>query len=159
MCRLRQKNPHIVWGFFCLSVMNRNAFPFALYFLYSTSLSLPLRSMQSIHEIYSRLKLKKAERKDLKTSFQDALKNHTRYQQVIDEMMKLRIEKKAIENEILATEMDKAKLEELNMDIKTDSELISDLALTMYVSGEPVEITDDYNVRWVPAFKVTFKKS
>lgn len=115
--------------------------------------------MQSIHEIYSRLKLKKAERKDLKTSFQDALKNHARYQQVLEEMMKLKIEKKAIENEILATEMDKAKLEELNLDIKTDTELISDLALTMYVSGEPVEITDDYNVRWVPAFRVTFKKS
>lgn len=115
--------------------------------------------MMSIHEIYSRLKLKKAERKDLKTTFQDALKNNKRYQEILDEMMKLRIEKKAIENEILATEIDKAKLEELNLDIKTDSELISDVALTMYVQGEPVEITDDFNVRWVPAFRVTFKKS
>lgn len=115
--------------------------------------------MQSIHEIYHRLKTKKAERKDLKTSFQDALKNNKRYQELLEEMLKLRMEKKAIENEILATEMDRAKMEELNLDIKTDTEMISDIALTMYVQGEPVEITDDYNVRWVPAFRVSFKKS
>ncbi len=114
--------------------------------------------MQSLHEIYTRLKLKKAERKDLKTSFQDALRTHDRYQELIEEITKLKAEKKSIENEILSREMDKAKLEELNLDIKTDHELISDIALTMYVSGEPVEIVDDFNTKWVPAFKVTFKK-
>ena len=115
--------------------------------------------MQSIHEIYSRLKLKKAERKDLKTSFQDALRSNDRYQQILDDMAKLKAEKKAIENETLAHEMDKAKLEELNLDIKTDTELISDVALTMYVSGEVVEILDEYSNKWVPMFRVSFKKN
>lgn len=115
--------------------------------------------MQSLHEIYARLKQKKAERKDLKTSFQDELKNNQRHQQICEELQKLKLEKKAIENEILSREIDKAKLEELSLDIKTDSELLTDVTLNKFLANEPVEIVDEINIRWVPAFKVSFKKA
>jgi len=115
--------------------------------------------MHSLEEIYARLKGKKAERRDLKTSFQDELKNNQRYQEILEEMLKLRVEKKALENEVLSREMDKAKFEELSVEIKTDTELLTDVALNKFLASEPVEIVDEINIRWVPAFTVKFKKA
>ena len=115
--------------------------------------------MQSLQEIHNRLQTKKKERRELKQSFQDELRNNQRYMEILDEMEKLRAEKKAIENEIRARELDAAKLDELKVDIQSDTVLLADIALTMYVQQEPVEIVDDLNIRWVPAFSVRFKKS
>jgi predicted nuclease with TOPRIM domain len=115
--------------------------------------------MQSLQDIHARLLTKKKERRDLKQSFQDELRNNARYMEILEEMEKLRAEKKGIENEIRAREVDAAKLDELKIDIQSDMVLLADVALTMYVQQEPVEITDDMNVRWVPAFSVRFKKS
>lgn len=91
--------------------------------------------------------------------YQDALRSNAKYQELVEKIDALKIEKKALENDIMARELDRAKLEELNIDIKTDTELLTDTALTLYVSGESVEIVDDMNVRFVPVFKVQFKKS
>lgn len=115
--------------------------------------------MQSLHEIHNRLQVKKKERRELKQSFQDELRNNQRYMEILEEMEKLRSEKKAIENEVRARELDAAKLDELKIDIQSDTVLLADIALTMYVQQEPVEIVDDLNIRWVPAFSVKFKKS
>jgi hypothetical protein len=115
--------------------------------------------MQSLEEIYHRLKQKRAERKDLKTSFQDELKNNARYQEILEEMLKLRLEKKSLENEILSREIDKQKLEEITLDIKTDTELLTDVVLNKFLASEPVEVVDEINIRWVPAFTVKFKKA
>ncbi len=116
-------------------------------------------SMQSLEEVYNRLKIKKAERKDLKESFRDELRNHTRHAELTEQIEKLKMEKKAIENEILSREMDRAKLEEVSLDIKTDTELLTDIVLNKFLASEPVEIVDEIQVRWVPAFKVSFKKA
>lgn len=115
--------------------------------------------MQSLEEIYNRLKQKKDQRRELKGSFQDELKNNARYQEIIAKMNELKAEKKSIENEIFAQGVDKAKLEELMLDIKTDIELLTDIVLTKFIAQEPVEIVDDMNNRWSPAFKVQFKKA
>ncbi len=114
--------------------------------------------MQSLADIYQRLVMTKRQRKDLMTSFKDALASNARYKEITDQIAELRLQKKAIENEVLSVEIDKARLEELKQDIKTDTEALADIALTMYVSGEPVEITDDTNTKWSPVFRVTFKK-
>ena len=114
--------------------------------------------MKDLKEVYNRLKLKKAERKDLRTSFQDELKNNKRYQELLEQILALKIEKKAIENEVLSRELDKAKLEELNLDIKTDAEMLTDITLNMFLAQEPVEILDEVNNKWTPVFAVRFRK-
>lgn len=111
----------------------------------------------SLHEIYARLKDKKARRRDMTKMFQDELAAHPRYQEILEEIAKLREEKKSIENEIRA-QADLAEYEGLKIDIKNDNELLADVALNLYVAQEPVEIVDEYNVRWVPIFGVRFKK-
>lgn len=115
--------------------------------------------MQSLQDIHTRLQMKKKERRELKQSFQDELRNSQRYTEILEEMEKLRAEKRAIENEVRARELDAAKLDELKVDIQSDTVLLADIALTMYVQQEQVEIVDDLNIRWVPAFSVRFKKS
>ena len=69
------------------------------------------------------------------------------------------LQKKTIENEVRAeysSEMDR--LDDLKIEIDTDQELLSDIALNMYVREEVVEIIDENDVAWYPQFKVTFKK-
>ncbi|MFZ2681997.1 MAG: hypothetical protein WAZ14_02810 [Patescibacteria group bacterium] len=114
--------------------------------------------MKDLTEVYNRLKMKKAERKDLRTSIQDELKNDKRYQDLIEKINELKIEKKSIENEIMSRELDRAKLEELNLDIKTDVEMLTDITLNMFLAQEPVEIVDEVNNKWTPVFAVRFRK-
>ncbi len=115
--------------------------------------------MPTLQELHQRLQEKKSQRKEIKESFQDQLRNNQRYLKIVEEMEKLRSEKKAIENEILNKDVDVERLEELSADIKTDIILLADVALNMYVSNQTVEIVDEYNARWVPLFSVRFKKN
>ena len=46
----------------------------------------------------------------------------------------------------------------MDVDLASDREMLSDLALNRYVKGQSVEILDEMNVRWLPKFSVTFKK-
>lgn len=111
----------------------------------------------SLQEVHSRLKEKKAKRRDMNKMQQDELSVHARYQELCEEMTKLREEKKSIENE-LRNAADAQELEALKIDIKTDHELLADIALNLYIANEPVEIVDEYNARWVPVFTVRFTK-
>ncbi|MBP9827764.1 hypothetical protein KBC55_01275 [Patescibacteria group bacterium] len=115
--------------------------------------------MLSLEEVFSRLVAKKKELRDIKRSYQDALKNSQQYQEILEEMENLKAKKKALQNELLSEALDKARHEELAVDIKTDNELLTDLVLTKFLAGEVVEVVDDFNVKLVPQFKVSFKKS
>ncbi len=114
--------------------------------------------MQDLQNVYARLKEKKARRRDLRTSFQDELKNNARYQEILEKLVELKIEKKSIENEILSQAADRAQLEELAIDIKADNEMLTDITLNMFLANQPVEIVDEVNMKWVPVFAVRFKK-
>lgn len=115
--------------------------------------------MPSLEEVYGRLRDKKREKSEIQKSFKDELANHPRYQQVVDEFKRLKEEKKSIENQTwAAASADAQKLDLLTLDIASDREMLSDIALTMYADGKTVEIVDEQNVKWVPKFSVSFKK-
>ena len=111
----------------------------------------------TLHEVHARLKEKKAKKRDMNSMVNDQLSVNPRYQEIVEEMTKLREEKKAIENE-LRTPSDLQELEGLKMDIRGDHEMLADIALNLYIANEPVEILDEYNVKWVPVFAVRFKR-
>jgi hypothetical protein len=115
--------------------------------------------MPSLQEVHARLRSKKKERSDLQKAFKDELAGHPRYGQVVEEFKRLKEEKRSIENQVwAAASADAQKLDLLSLDIKSDREMLSSIALTMYAKGETVEIVDEHQVRWVPAFTVSFKK-
>jgi len=91
--------------------------------------------------------------------FKDEMSQDQRYGEVVEEMTRLREEKKSIENEIKAGAVNESnELDELKLDIATDQELLADIALNMYVKEETVEIIDEFDQKWHPLFKVSFKK-
>lgn len=111
----------------------------------------------TLESVYKRLQEKKRKRRDLNKSFQDELSVHPRYQEIVEELKKLREEKKSIENEVRSPAAI-SELEALKGDIKGDMEMLSDIALNKFLAQENVEIVDEMNTRWVPAFSVRFKK-
>lgn len=115
--------------------------------------------MPKLEEVHKRLQQNKKDRREIKQSFTDALRSNARYMEIIEKIDALKAEKQSIENEAKARDLDQAKLEELKVDIQSDTVLLADIALNMYVQQEPVEIVDDINNRWVPVFAVRFKKS
>lgn len=115
--------------------------------------------MSRLQDVYNDLNTKKQERRELQKMFKDELAASSRYQEILEKAKKLRLEKKAIENDIKSHALkDAQRLDDLRHDIQSDQELLADIALNMYLSKQPVEITDEKNNRWVPYFKVTFKK-
>ena len=115
--------------------------------------------MPSLEEVHGRLRVKAREKSDLQKVFKDELANNPRYQQIAEQLKVLKEEKKSIENQVwAASSADAQKLDLLALDIKSDREMLSEMALNMYVKGETVQIVDEYNARWVPKFAVSFKK-
>lgn len=115
--------------------------------------------MANLNEVFKRIQQTKKEQKDVKLVYRDALATNKPYQDIVDELKKLRDRKKQIENEIKAAfraELDK--LDALKLDLQTDNEVLSDLALTQLMKGETVKITDEYENEYVPQFTVRFKK-
>jgi uncharacterized protein involved in exopolysaccharide biosynthesis len=115
--------------------------------------------MPKLEEVHGRLVTNRKQRREIRSSMQDELRNNAPYMEVCEQIETLKEKKKGIENEVFAREVDKARLEELKVDIASDTVLLADIALNMYVNQEPVEIIDEYNTKLVPVFKVQFKKS
>lgn len=111
----------------------------------------------SLNEVHSRIQEKKRKRKDLGDMTKDQLSVHPRYNEILDEMARLREEKKAIEKQLRGP-ADIQELEAIKSDIRSDLEMLADIALNMYIANETVEIVDDMNARWVPVFAVRFKR-
>ena len=116
--------------------------------------------MQDIQEIFSRIQANKKQLKDLNTSYKDALKNSQEYQDLQEQAKTIREKMKAIKmaiNDQFASEL--TQIEDLKIDIASDLELASDIAMSTLMKGETVEVRDEYDNEYEPIFKVTFKKA
>ena len=92
--------------------------------------------------------------------YKDALSQSMEYQKLLEDLDKLKIRKKEIEISI-KDEMraDIEKLDAYRMHIKTDQEMMSDLAINQLMSGETVELIDENDQKYEPVFTVRFKKA
>ncbi len=116
--------------------------------------------MQSIQEIFSRIQESKKKQKDLKTAYKDALAGSMEYQDITDKLKNLKEKKKQIEltiKEQFSSEL--TQLEDLKIDIASDMEVLTDIAMTTLMKGETVEVEDEYGNQYEPNFKVSFKKA
>jgi hypothetical protein len=116
--------------------------------------------MQDLKTVYDSLRAKKKERRDLARSFQDSLRHNGEYQQLLDEIKRLREKKRSIEDQAKAEALsDVRQLDALKDEIKNVNELLSDITVAKFLNREQVEIVDEAeNVRLVPVFSVRFKK-
>ena len=116
--------------------------------------------MQNLQEIFDRMQKRKKELKEVRAMYKDGLDNESRYKNIVEEIKDLRDKKKKIETDV-QEHLGEAytKLEELRDDIATDQQMINDIAMTTLMDGKTVEVTDEYNNRYEPEFKVTLRKT
>ncbi len=115
--------------------------------------------MQSVQEIFARIQDNKKKQKDLRSAYKDALDTSLEYQEIIEKLTALREKKKQIEQTVkeqFASEL--TKLDDLKIDLASDTEVLTDLAMTQLMKGETVEVKDEYENTYQPVFKVNFKK-
>jgi hypothetical protein len=116
--------------------------------------------MQDIQEIFNRVKDFKNQQKLIRDAYKSELTHHSEYQEIKEEIEKLKIHKNEIEKIIKESmRKDFEKLEDLTLDIATDTEMISDLAFNKLMKGETVEITDEFGQKYDPLIIVKFQKS
>ncbi len=119
-----------------------------------------LNNMSKIQEIFNRVQQSKKEVREIKKIYRDALQNSQSYQDVLEEIKKLKEKKKHLEEAIkedFASEF--SKLDTLKVDIENDNMLLSDAVLTKLVKGENVNLEDEEGRTYEPVFTVKFKKS
>lgn len=116
--------------------------------------------MQQLQEVFARIQAAKKQKKDLETAYKDALRSSLEYQEVNEKVKTLRERKKQIEATIrdqFSGEL--TKIEDLKIDIASDMEMLTDIAMTQLMKGETVEVKDEFENTYEPTFKVAFKKS
>ncbi|MFA6429683.1 MAG: hypothetical protein WCV84_04275 [Patescibacteria group bacterium] len=115
--------------------------------------------MPELKELHQRIRDKKKAKKDVHAVYKDTLATSTHYQELMEQLKVLNAKKKQVENALrtdCAKELEEAA--RLAMDIKTDAQLMSDVALTMMMKGEKIELMDDNDVKYEPIIKVSFKR-
>lgn len=115
--------------------------------------------MASLQEVFQRIQALKQEQKTIKQSYKEALQNSKEYVDLAEELKTLRARKKQIELDVKSEfSAEFTKLDDLKIDLETDQEMLSDLALNQLMKGETVEIVDE-DVRYEPVFNVRFRKT
>ncbi|HSR89544.1 MAG TPA: hypothetical protein VLK22_04110 [Candidatus Udaeobacter sp.] len=116
--------------------------------------------MQDIQEIFNRMQEIKKKQKDIRSAYKEALEASLEYKEINDKIKTLRERKKQIENvtkESFSGEF--TKLDDLKIDLESDSVMLSDIALNKLMKGETVQVVDEYNNSYEPLFTVKFKKT
>ncbi len=116
--------------------------------------------MKDLQEVFSRLQTSKKRQKEIRQIYGDALKNTTGYEQMVEDLKAMREKKKQIEISVRQQfSQEITELEDLKVDIESDEQLMTDIALTQYLKGDTVEVTDEYENQYEPVFSVKFKKT
>lgn len=115
--------------------------------------------MQKMQEVFDQIQELKRTRKAIGQEYRDALSQSSGYEEVKEEIKKLREKKKLLETGTQSEmgsryeEFEKAKLE-----IESLEQMLTDIAMTTLMNGESINFKDKDNVEYEPSYKITFKK-
>lgn len=116
--------------------------------------------MQQLQEVFNRIQQAKKKKKDLETAYKDALKTSQEYEEIQDKLKTSRERKKQIEQTVREQfQHELTQLEDLKIDIASDMEALTDIAMTQLMKGETIELKDEYENTYEPVFKISFKKA
>ncbi len=115
--------------------------------------------MVDLQKIFDRIKETKAEQKVLRESYKNALANSIAYQNILKEYDLIKQKKKEIEERTqVELKSDFNKLDKLRLELASDQEMLSDIAMRDLMNGKRVEAVDEYGNKYEPEFVVRFKK-
>jgi len=116
--------------------------------------------MKNLQEVFDQIQEFKATRKEIGREYRDALLQAEGYEDLKEEIKKLRDKKKIMETEVQSQmgsrfeTYEKAKLEIENLE-----QTLTDVALTNLMKGENINLRDKNDVKYEPTYKITFKKA
>lgn len=115
--------------------------------------------MKKIQEIFNELQEFKKKRKEIGRQYRDALFQAEGYEDIKEQMRKMREKRLLIESGVRA-EMGSAfeELERAKREIAALEQMLTDAAMTTLMKGETVEITDQYDSKYEPIYRIMFKK-
>ncbi len=116
--------------------------------------------MNDLPSIHARIRKTKKELKELNTIVRDTFAASQSLKNINEDLKELRDKKRRYETEIkqeCADELEKA--DRLKQSLKADQQLLSDVALTKFMKGETIELTDENDVKYEPVVKISFKKT
>lgn len=116
--------------------------------------------MKNIQEVFDRISQLKKEQKNAKGAYKDALDNSDNYRKMTEELKTLKEKKKQTET-LIQRELGAQfqKIEDLKLEMESNKEMLSDIALTTVMKGETVEVKDEYGNVYEPVWSVKFKKN
>lgn len=116
--------------------------------------------MNDLQEVFNRIRETKSKQKEIRQMYKDELAASHEYQEILDKLETLKARKKQIETELKNDNTNNFKqLDAYKMHVKTDMEVLSDLALNKLMAGETVEVKDQDDQKYEPLFSVRFKKA
>ncbi len=114
---------------------------------------------QSLQAIFTSIQGKKREQRRIRKEYRDVLSTDPEYVKLIDQLEILKKRKAQIEQKAKDS-MGKrwVYLEDLANEIKSEQEMMSDVALNTLMNGQTVEVKDIFENEYDPEFKVNFKR-
>ncbi len=115
---------------------------------------------QSIQEIFIHIQEMKRNQRSIRKEYADVLAQEAEYQKIVEDMKRLRERKKQIEakaQEAMGKRFQE--FEEIQDEIGSNQEMLSDVAMTTLMNGQTVEVTDEFENKYEPTFSVKFKKA
>lgn len=114
----------------------------------------------NIQEVFNKIREMKKEQKDLRDMYKDALVQADKYEEITEEIKKLREQKKEIEARI-QSQLGRSyeKLEDLKLEVDAQKEMLNDIAISTLMKGETVVAKDEFDNVYEPVWKVNFKKT
>jgi predicted nucleic acid-binding Zn-ribbon protein len=115
--------------------------------------------MQDIGAVFNRIQENKKKLKDIRSAYTDALQSSQQYVDLKEEMGVMREKLKSLEATIKdGFSGEFTQMDDLKIDVASDMELLTDIAMTQLMKGQTVAVTDEYDNEYEPLFKVNFKK-
>lgn len=115
--------------------------------------------MKNAQTVFSKIQELKREKRTIRKEYTDILDSQQEYAGIVEEIRKLRAKKAHLETiakESMGSRF--TRLEDVAREILSLQEMLSDISLSSLVDGQPVEVTDEYENKYEPIFKVKMKK-
>jgi len=116
-------------------------------------------AQQRIQEMFNEIKQAEKKKKELTASIKDAYSNYKEYDEIKDEMDKLKARKKEIDTQVrneYSSEFND--LDDVKTDIKDMRMVLSDLMWNELMKNNSFEVKDEYENKMVPQVVVTLRK-
>lgn len=114
----------------------------------------------NVQDVFNKIREMKKEQKDLRDMYKDALAQADEYEEIVEEIKKLRERKKEIETKV-QSQLGRSyeKLEDLKVEVDAQKEMLNEIAISTLMKGETVVAKDEFENVYEPVWKVRFKKA